>query len=117
MQLAITQRSDEKAYVAIVDDLEVNRSFLEKLSQNASEISAVRTFSSAESALDSFITSQPDLIITDFSMPMRDAAAFLQRLRNIPGLEETPVIVVSANEKAANRRRALLSGATDFLTT
>jgi signal transduction histidine kinase/DNA-binding NarL/FixJ family response regulator len=117
MQLAITQRSDEKAYVAIVDDLEVNRSFLEKLSQNVSEISAVRTFGSAELALDSFIRSQPDLIITDFSMPMMDAAAFLQRLRNIPGLEETPVIVVSANEKADNRRRALLSGATDFLTT
>ncbi len=117
MQVAIGNQSDEKAYVAVVDDLELNRIFLEKLSKEVLEINLVKTFDCAESALDSFTRSQPDLIITDFSMPVMDAAAFLQRLRNIPGLEETPVIVVSANEKAENRRKALLSGATDFLTT
>jgi signal transduction histidine kinase len=117
MQVAISNQSDEKAYAAIVDDLEINRLFLGKLSKEVSEIDIVRTFDCAESALDSFTRSQPDLIITDYTMPVMDGAAFLQRLRNIPGLEETPVIVVSANEKAENRRKALSSGATDFLTT
>ena len=117
MHLTIGEQTEGEAYVAIVDDLEVNRRFLEKLSKKMSQIDAVRTFCSAREALHSFVKSQPDLIITDFSMPAMDAAVFLQRLRNIPGLEETPVIVVSANEKRENRRRALLSGATDFLTT
>ncbi len=117
MQVAISNKSDENAYVAIVDDLEINRIFLKKLSKEVSEINIVKAFDCAESALESFTKSQPDLIITDFSMPVMDAAAFLKRLRNIPGLEETPVIVVSASEKAENRREALSSGATDFLTT
>src|SRR5215469_7648148 len=117
MQLSITRRSDHNAYVAIVDDLEINRKFLEKLSRKIFDIDVVNTFHNAASALENFSTIQPDLIITDFSMPEMDAEMFLRRLRTIPGLEETPVIVVSAHEKAENRRRALLCGATDFLTT
>ncbi len=100
-----------------MDDLEVNRTFLEKLALTIPDIDTVRTFSAAAPALHSFLDVRPDLVITDFSMPLMDAAAFLQRLRSIPGLEETPVIVISANEKVENRRKALLCGATDFLTT
>jgi two-component system cell cycle sensor histidine kinase PleC len=114
------ERGDDfyhSAYVAIVDDLEINRRFLENLSSKVEDISTIRTFSSAETALQNFRKTHPDLIITDFGMPGMDAAAFLQELRTIAGLEETPVIVVSGNEKAENRRRALLCGATDFLTT
>ncbi len=59
---------------------------------------------------------QPDLIIASFSMPGTDATSFLQELRNIPALEETPVIVISDNRRAESRRRVLISGATDFMT-
>ena len=34
----------------------------------------------------------------------------------MPALEETPVIVISGNRRAENRRRVLLAGATDFMT-
>ncbi|MGA7328627.1 MAG: hybrid sensor histidine kinase/response regulator [Rhodomicrobium sp.] len=117
MQLDISRQIDDVAYVAIVDDLELNRIVLENLSKKIDDITKVKTFSSAEAALEDFIESAPDLIITDFSMPTMDATAFLKMIRKTPGLEETPVIVVSANEKVENRRNALLCGATDFLTT
>lgn len=110
-------KMDHHASVAVIDDIEINRKFIEYLSKTVTEIDEVHTFSSPESALEKFKTQKPDLIITDFSMPTMDAAVFLQKLRTITGLEETPVIVVSANENIENRRRALLCGATDFLTT
>jgi two-component system, cell cycle sensor histidine kinase PleC len=105
------------SYVAIVDDLRINRQFLEKLSKNISGIGQVKTFECAKKALESFGVTAPDLIITDFVMPGMDASAFLETLRAMPGLEDTPVIVVSASQEAKNRHKALLCGATDFLTT
>jgi two-component system, cell cycle sensor histidine kinase PleC len=105
------------SYVAIVDDLRINRQFLEKLSKNIAGIGRVKTFDCAEKALESFGVTAPDLIITDFVMPAMDASVFLEALRAMPGLEDTPVIVVSASQEAKNRHKALLCGATDFLTT
>jgi two-component system, cell cycle sensor histidine kinase PleC len=105
------------SYVAILDDLELNRQFLENLSKNVAGIGQVRTFECAKNALESFDTAPPDLIITDFFMPAMDASVFLETLRAMPGLEDTPVIVVSASQDAKNRHKALLCGATDFLTT
>jgi two-component system, cell cycle sensor histidine kinase PleC len=107
----------ETSYVAIVDDLEINRCFLENLSRNVDNIGQVKTFDCAKKALDDFKVHAPDLIITDFSMPAMDASAFLGGLRNMPGFEDTPVVVVSATREAENRRMALLCGATDFLTS
>jgi two-component system, cell cycle sensor histidine kinase PleC len=105
------------SYVAIVDDLAINRQFLEKLSKKVAGIRQVKTFECAKEALESFEATPPDLIITDFVMPVMDASAFLETLRAMPGLEDTPVIVVSASHEAKNRHKALLCGATDFLTT
>jgi CheY-like chemotaxis protein len=105
------------SYVAIVDDLEINRVFLKNLSNCVSGIAQVKAFDCAKKALENFKVTPPDLIITDFVMPAMDAPAFLEALRAMPGLEDTPVIVVSASQEAQNRHRALLCGATDFLTT
>jgi signal transduction histidine kinase/CheY-like chemotaxis protein len=105
------------SYVAIVDDLEINRQFLGNLSKNVPGIAQVKTFWCAKKALENFAVTPPDLIITDFVMPAMDASAFLEALRAMPGLEDTPVIVVSASQEAKNRHKALLCGATDFLTT
>jgi two-component system, cell cycle sensor histidine kinase PleC len=111
------ERYDESSYVAVVDDIDLNRKILANLCTKMEEIEHVRTFSSAESALEDFARQPPDLIITDFSMPNMDATIFLKKIRKHAELEETPVIVVSAYEKTENRRSALSCGATDFLTT
>ncbi|WP_088345663.1 MULTISPECIES: response regulator [Rhodomicrobium] len=101
--------------VAIIDDLESNRTFLEHLALRLPEIRRVFTFQSAKMALAVFEADPPDLIITDFNMPEMNAVAFLEALRQTPELQDVPVIVVSSHTETENRYRALQAGATDFL--
>jgi hypothetical protein len=35
---------------------------------------------------------QPDVIVTDLNMPVMDGAAFIQRCRAMPGLDQVPII-------------------------
>jgi CheY-like chemotaxis protein len=41
----------------------------------------------------------PDVIVTDLSMPVMDGATFIQRCRGLPGLDQVPIIVMSATER------------------
>ena len=103
------------AFVAIIDDLESNRTFLEHLAGLLPEIERVATFASAERALVTFGEDPPDLVITDFNMPGMNAAEFLEAFRQVPELQDIPVIVVSSHSETEKRHRALQAGATDFL--
>ncbi len=103
------------SFVAIIDDLESNRTFLEHLAGLLPEIRRVATFASAERALVAFGKDPPDLVITDFNMPGMNAAEFLEAFRQAPELQDIPVIVVSSHSETEKRHRALLAGATDFL--
>ena len=38
----------------------------------------------------------PDVIVTDLNIPAMDGAAFIQRCRAMPGLDQVPIIVMSA---------------------
>ncbi|MEJ2227775.1 MAG: ATP-binding protein [Alphaproteobacteria bacterium] len=107
--------ADTGPFVAIVDDLDSNRIFMEKLTLLVPEIGRVATFSSAQDALEAFRETPPDLVITDFTMPGMNADGFLAEFRRVEILEDIPVIVVSSHSKAENRYQALQAGATDFL--
>lgn len=59
---------------------------------------------------------EPDLIIVDYMMPDIDGLEFMRLLREIPGREVVPVVMITANDQKQLRYRALDLGATDFLT-
>ena len=107
----------DSPYIAIIDDLAANRAYMERLALSVEDVERVESFASAPDALEAFATDPPDLIVTDFNMPEMDAAQCLTRLRQMEGLEETPVIVVSSHEQRAIRYKALECGATDFLVS
>jgi two-component system OmpR family response regulator len=56
----------------------------------------VRACESGEAALQMLQTFKPDLILLDVMMPGMDGAATFQRLRATPGLEDIPVIFMTA---------------------
>jgi DNA-binding response OmpR family regulator len=58
---------------------------------------------------------QPDLILLDLGLPAGDGFVVLDRLRANTYWAVIPVIVVSARDVAANKERALKSGAKKFL--
>lgn len=58
-----------------------------------------------------------DLVVLDLWMPGMDGFAVLRQLRErIPSDSYFPVLVITADVTVETRRRALLAGATDFLT-
>jgi DNA-binding response OmpR family regulator len=58
---------------------------------------------------------EPDLIILDLGLVAGDGFQVMERLKEVLSLAVIPVIVVSARDPHANRKRALKAGAKAFL--
>jgi len=56
----------------------------------------VITAADGEEALELAIAEKPDLLITDFHMPVMDGVELCCELRKQPGLESTPAIMLTA---------------------
>jgi DNA-binding response OmpR family regulator len=72
----------------------------------------------ANSHLDAgtvFLSRQLDLLILDLVLPGFDGIELIRRLRQIPGRERVPVLVVSGRAAQADKEMALAAGANGFL--
>ena len=103
------------ATIVILDDSAINRSIYAKLVTMVADGMVTESFSQPLDALEWLEHNTADLIITDFSMPQMDGASFTERVRALPALARTPVLVVTAYDDRSFRVRALDAGATDFL--
>jgi len=56
-----------------------------------------------------------DLVLVDYQMPGLDGIEVIRRLRLLPGFENVPVVMVTADHDRALRIAAIRAGATDFL--
>lgn len=59
---------------------------------------------------------RPDLILLDLMLPGRDGYAVFQELRRDHRTAHTPVIILTARNRAEDRIRGLEAGADDYLT-
>lgn len=59
---------------------------------------------------------QPDAILCDINMPVMDGYEFIARLRQNPDLSTIPVIMITSLSNRDAMRRAMGSGADDYLT-
>ncbi len=73
----------------------------------------VRSAEDGEPALELFQQWQPQLIITDLSMPKMGGIAFCQSIRQ---LSDVPIIVLSVKNQEPAKVQALESGADDYVT-
>ncbi len=101
--------------ILIVDDNATNLAVLKALSAKV-EGNQVHTFSVPREALAWCEDNEPDLVLLDYMMPEIDGFQFLDRFRAMPGKDETPVIMITADNEMEVRYRALEHGANDFLT-
>lgn len=102
--------------IAILDDQETNRRIFERLASSIEDDMVIRVFGDPSVALAEFSSGLlPDLIVTDYKMPVMDGEGFIRNLRCLPGFSEIPVIVITVYEERSFRMRALEAGATDFL--
>jgi len=73
----------------------------------------VRVAADGESALDVFGDWQPDLVITDLSMPNMSGIELCRRIR---AMSDVPVLVLSVKGEERAKVEALDAGADDYIT-
>ncbi len=101
--------------VLIIDDTEINLILFAALVKKLGDC-VPHTFAQAQDALTWLVGNDPDLIIVDYMMPGIDGLEFMRLLREIPGRDAVPVVMITANDQKQLRYRALDLGASDFLT-
>lgn len=99
--------------VLIVDDRWENRSVLISLLTPLGF--AIAEASNGEEGLAQAQAVQPDLIITDLSMPVMDGYAMMQRLKQLPRLATIPIVASSASVFQNFQSASIAAGAAAFL--
>ncbi|MHB8776214.1 MAG: PAS domain S-box protein, partial [Anaerolineales bacterium] len=104
------------ARILIVDDQETNNFLLESILELNGYLH-YKSLTDPRQVLALYAEFQPDLILLDLMMPHLDGFAVMEGLRPlIPANTYFPILVLTADVTAETKRRALSSGATDFLT-
>jgi diguanylate cyclase (GGDEF)-like protein/PAS domain S-box-containing protein len=97
----------------IIDDDPTSRAFL-RLSLEPEELH-VEEVPSGRAAIDFAAARMPDIIILDVQMPGMDGFITCQRLRQLPGGEFVPILMMTGLDDVESIARAYEVGATDFI--
>src|SRR5213592_1085841 len=104
------------ARILIVDDESANVRLLERVLEREG-YTHLRSTTDARQALPLYTESRPDLVLLDLAMPHVDGFQILERIKPlVPPKAYLPVLVLTADNTMETKRRALESGAKDFLT-
>ncbi len=102
--------SDKQRILIVDDEPQITRVLRTSLTSHGYD---VRTAADGESALDTFGDWQPDLVITDLSMPNLNGIELCRRLRTI---SRVPIVVLSVKGEEKVKVQALDAGADDYVT-
>lgn len=94
--------------VLLVDDDDDTRELFEIVLQEAG--AEVRTARNAAEALRIVGEWTPTIVLSDLSMPDTDGLSFLQALRSLEQLRQTPAIAITGMTGAKDRDAALAAG-------
>ena len=94
--------------------------FLDIISSNLQSqgFSQIKTAGSAREALDLVTDGRHpvDCFLVDIQMPEKDGIQLCRELRNIPGHNQTPIVMVTKISERGYVDRAFAAGATDYVT-
>ena len=75
----------------------------------------VKICSSGKEALESVVAFSPDLILLDVMMPGMDGPSTLKAMREIPAIEKTPVVFMTAKVQPQEVQQYKALGALDVI--
>ncbi|MDJ0619301.1 MAG: CHASE2 domain-containing protein [Calothrix sp. MO_192.B10] len=104
---------DKIPKILIVDDRAANTELVSKM-LTAIGFSCFEA-SNGQEGLDKLAEIQPDLIITDLSMPLMDGLEMIKRIRNHKLYQNLPIIVSSASAFSTDKEKSLAAGGNYFL--
>src|SRR5438067_695455 len=108
------QPPDAPLHVLLVDDQRFVGMALERLLATDSDI-VIHCCPRAADAIARAREIRPAVILQDLVMPDIDGMAMVRAFRENPLTSAIPIIVLSANDDATVRARALTAGANDYL--
>lgn len=100
--------------IVLIDNVQINLTLLWHLVKRLNGYDSISFLSPIE-ALEWCKENPYELIIVDYMMPEMDGLEFIKQLKNYPNSYGIPVLMVTANEHADVRYKALEVGASDFL--
>lgn len=105
---------DSVATVLLVEDTEDNRQMMGRLLV----MSGFRVVeaTNGQEAVEAAARENPRIILMDLSLPFIDGLAATRRIRNLPGLKNVPIVVVSAHDTADFHHEALAAGCDAYIT-
>jgi diguanylate cyclase (GGDEF)-like protein/PAS domain S-box-containing protein len=110
----MTLAADPTTPLALIVDDDPTFRALSRMSLEQEDL-RVEEAASGQAALDFATTCMPDIVILDVQMPGMDGFTTCQRLRQLPGGDFVPILVMTGLEDVESIARAYEVGATDFI--
>jgi two-component system sensor histidine kinase/response regulator len=101
------------ARILLVEDNDINRIVAGEMLRDAGFI--VDVADNGQIALDRLARTGYDLVLMDMQMPVMDGIAATVELRRMEAHRSLPIIALTANVMAQDRRKCLAAGMNDFL--
>ncbi|MEJ2059464.1 MAG: response regulator [Gammaproteobacteria bacterium] len=106
---------DDSAHkIMLVDGSESARKMVGQLLKKGIDNAEITSFTSAREALAHLQFEDFDLITTALALPDMDGVEFTRQLRDIPGRQHVPVVVVSGDADSRQQEDAHQAGATGY---
>lgn len=106
--------SKERAFILLVDDDELNLDLLSrKLQRNGYD---TITATDGREAISLAVSTKPDLILMDMSLPELDGWEATRQLKAENSTKNIPVISLTANAMPEDRAKALAAGCDEYET-
>ena len=105
---------DKAVKLLLVEDTEDNRFMMRRLLEmEGYEVVEARN---GEEAVQVAKSENPSLVLMDLSLPVIDGLAATRLIREVPALQKTPIIAVSAHDTADFQAEALEAGCNCYIT-
>lgn len=98
--------------ILVVDD---NPTILKLVCQSLEKCGELFTATDGADALMQAIEIKPDLIISDYSMPVMDGRALFEKLRARKETQNIPFVFLASQKEVDERLRMVVEGAEDYL--
>ncbi|MES2536608.1 MAG: HD domain-containing phosphohydrolase [Pseudomonadota bacterium] len=108
-------RSSARPTVLVLDDQSTGRLVMAEVIKSIDHKINIMMFADALEAIDYVRREPPDLVLTDYRMPVIDGIETIRRLRCIYPYEQLPIVMTTVVDSREVLYRAFEAGATDYL--
>lgn len=103
----------ESATILYIEDNPDNRLLVRRILQ--AENYYILDADNAYQALEILQGNRPDLILMDINLPEIDGYTLTTRLKDEPGMQDIPIIALTANVMRGDRKRTLEAGCDGYI--